>query len=414
MEIAALTRQGLSPERALQAVDVQGAIARSNVIAELEAALGRAFAGVWFEPASAQLHVGVTSPASRRIAAAVVARQGVTADVALTSVRSTWVQLHAAQAQMNRKLAGLFAQGQVVTALSPKDNAVYVTLASAVHVQRRADLGRVASAAHVNVEVHVIPGARLVGRRAAPTTSCNRFEANKANCNPSLTSGVTITGPTTCTAGPMAIPRASKNETYLLTAGHCLKTGGVGSKWFAFNKAGTKIEIGPAAEFFDITKGDAGAIKITNPAWMTGKEKDPLLAVTAQWTKEPAEQEVSYPVEAERQPVQNATTCHEGQTTGESCGSIMNVSLSEVFLNDATGNEITEGLVQVLGARNAGGDSGGPWMFIENNASKTVRMEGTNVGFLPTSSLYDPFVLVYRLLTKLNLELLTTGNENRP
>ena len=53
---------------------VEAEIARTGVVGKLEAAMGGAFGGVWFEPSVAQLHVGVTSPASRRQAEGVAAQ----------------------------------------------------------------------------------------------------------------------------------------------------------------------------------------------------------------------------------------------------------------------------------------------------------------------------------------------------
>lgn len=410
MEIKALTRQGISPERALDAIYVQGDIAQAGLVKKVETAMGNRFAGMWFEPATAQLHVGVASSASKRAAAAVAARAGLAPNVVETPVRSTWAQLQATQARWNSRLADLFARGRVKTGLDPEGNAVLVVVSASVPRARLNALKRRASTSAVKVDVRVVPSTTLDVSNQSPSTSCNRFEAQKAFCNASLTSGVTIQNEAkeNCTAGPMMIPKQSKNETYVLTAGHCMeKPGGIGSKWFAFNRAGTKAEIGPAVEWVNATKADVGAIRIANTSWQTGNSKDPVLAVTAEWTKEAREQEVSYPVIGERAPMQGATSCHEGQTSGQSCGPIMTVGVAATFEGI-----LTEGLVEVLGATSGGGDSGGPWMFI--NGSKSALMEGVHKGAGASELYFVPLILAYRALTKLNLELLTTANENRP
>src|SRR4029450_14141290 len=51
-------------------------VARTGVVSRLRDALGSAFGGVWFEPSTARLHVGVTSVASRRGAEAVAGQAG--------------------------------------------------------------------------------------------------------------------------------------------------------------------------------------------------------------------------------------------------------------------------------------------------------------------------------------------------
>lgn len=75
---------------------VEAEIARTNVVEKLESNLGGAFGGVWFEPSTAQLHVGVTTLASRRQAEAVAVRTRLAERVEETSVRSTQAELEAA------------------------------------------------------------------------------------------------------------------------------------------------------------------------------------------------------------------------------------------------------------------------------------------------------------------------------
>src|SRR5690349_21159654 len=61
----------VSVDRTARAAAAEAAITSTNVATELEEALGTSFGGVWFEPATAKLHVGVTSVASREAAEAV-------------------------------------------------------------------------------------------------------------------------------------------------------------------------------------------------------------------------------------------------------------------------------------------------------------------------------------------------------
>jgi len=413
-ETAVLTRKGISPAHAIHAIGVQSEIAQTRLVREIYATLGDAFAGVWFAPASAQLHVGVTSTAIRHTVERLVARTGLTANVVETPVHSTWAQLEGAQAKWNRRLAGLFLRSEVETSLAPQSNAVSVTLASSVPHLERVALERDALHTDSSVEVKVASGPQITAARGGMATECNVFKTNAAYCNKTLTSGVRIQsqGGAFCSAGPMAIPKTSKSLTYVITAGHCIKGtagGGNGGKWFAFTRGGTKQEIGPAVEFFDETKADVGAILVNNPGFWVNSSKDPVFADTAEWTKNA---EISYPVEREEVPVVGKTDCHEGQTTGQRCGEIMALNRTINF-----GGELVEGLI-VNTASGEKGDSGGPLMFITTKANSAAFMEGTYEGQSEeaqhTPTYYEPLRTVFQALTKLNLELLTTANETRP
>jgi hypothetical protein len=405
-EKAVLTRRGISPARASQAIGVESKVARTDLARKIEVAMGRAYAGLWFEPTAAQLHIGVTSPAGRRAAAGVVARAGLAADVIETPVRSTWGELLATQNRWNRRLAGLFEREDVETALVPERNAISVTLSSSVPLPERAVIEREASTADVNVVVSVTPSPQLSATPQSNATKCKEFSEKQAYCNKSITSGVRIESGNGegCTAGPLTIPRADKSETTLLTAGHCIKSGGgVGEIWYAFNYEGMRQKIGTAKSLIENTEGDYGAIQVEQSGYWVNSGNPPVYALTAEWKQK---EEKSYPVKGERTPiVSKQINCHEGQSTGESCGSTSALNVTVAFPGVTVG-----GLVEEMGATGKKGDSGGPWLFVEEN--KEALMEGTHVGELGNGNLvYEPLSTITNAL---NLELLTTANEVRP
>jgi hypothetical protein len=372
-----LTNQGISPGRAMQAIEVQGRVANTSVVTDVEATMGGTFAGTWFEPATATLHVGATSATSRRTAERVIARGGLSADAVVTPVRSTMAELLAMQKQWDRKLASLFEREEVQTGLEPQRNAVTVTLSSSVPAARRLALEREASASAVNVFVTAAAGQ--LGFRPLAKTKCKTWVKNKGYCDASLTSGVTllIGGTPKCTAGPLAINE--KGERVALTAGHCLTA--IGQKWSATNTAEVESVVGPVEAFQNggeagEGKGDFGSILI-EPAWQTKNANIPVFAVTAEWKKMNAKkEETSYPIRGERKPEVGNTNCHVGQTSGESCAEIKIVNV--VFVS---GVKTYEGLVEDTGPEliGEGGDSGGPWLFVE--ANQEVLMEGTLAGW---------------------------------
>jgi hypothetical protein len=456
-ELAALTNQGLSPARAWQAIVVQGRLAEAGMQGRLEADLGSSFGGVWFEAATAQLHVGVTSTTSRMRAQETVAHAGVTGDVTITVVRSTRDQLLAAQNAWNDKLARLLVLGQVQTGIEPEHNAMIVTLSSSVPASERAAIEREASSADVNVVIEVMPQHALIVTPQA-ATKCNLFVTYEAFCSKPITSGVTIKGAVVsctevanrvsvrayktkaeceerkkpgkegtwlqtapyCTAGPLAVT-ANKRKRYVLTAGHCLE--GETEHWYGINVGREEGLIGPAREFsFGALErgasecggkcegGDYGEIEIERPGlWSRPLANNPVFAVTAEWEKVA---ETSYPVKGRRAPAVGNTTCHQGQTTGGSCGPITRENVTFAYINENEGcveNEkskegeqffetekecredekigkkgkwerrstVVNGMVIVEGPSpqliTLGGDSGGPFMLIEANNEAVIE-----------------------------------------
>ncbi len=434
----------------------------------------------------------------------VIALAGLGPDVTVTRVRSTMAELVAAQKRWSHKLASLFAHYQVAIGLEPQRNAVGVTLSESVPAAQLDALKREASAANVNVFVTVVPGPRLEITPAVAKTSCNPWKANEANCNPSITAGVSIERPevvwgkgigksnsnTTlngfepatltkvlagdyvegagivagtrvvekketsvtltkaatatgeavfefftgarCTAGPAAIPKRSRRKRVLLTAGHCIEEPHeAGAKWFAFNRENHDTAIGKAGSFvfggkMGELKGDYGEIAIEpepNGTWRTKKINNPVLAVTAEWKKT---EEKSYPVKEEREPAAKAMSCHEGQTSGESCGIITKLDEEVTY----PGPIVVEGLVRVEEPEAPkeellveGGDSGGPFLFVptENNPNKEALMEGVLSGGQGVAqpfhiAFYQPLKAPAGTVTEgpmeaYELELLTTANE---
>jgi streptogrisin C len=421
-ETAVLTRQGISPARASRAIDVQSEVAETGLVSKVETALAGAYAGVWFEPATAQLHVGVTSPASRLAAEETVARAGMATDVTETPVGSTRAQLVSAQNRWNRRLAQLLARAEAQIALAPQLDAVVLTLSSSTPAQERAAIEREASVAGgVRTLVAVVPSSQLRLTTQNGPSQCKAFVAEKAYCNKTLTSGITIQSQfvggiaKVCTAGPTARGKgAGKGKIYLLTAGHCIKNaGGNGIKWLAYTTTAEEKEIGKAVEFVNGVGtscasecGDFGAIVLESQYWEEAGSSTPVFAGTAEWGA--AEPLKAYEVKRQEKPVVGVTNCHEGQTSGQSCGQIKAENVTTTI-----SGIVYEGLVEDKGANGRGGDSGGPWMIIEKTGE--TLMEGTLAGGPEGNGVtlyYEPLKTIFGKLST-EMELLTRLNEYR-
>ncbi len=403
-EVAATVRMGIPLPRAREAVEVQSAVERNNLINKLKAALGDAYGGVWYVPAAAQLDVGVTSVAAARIAEAVAVRAGLGLYVTEIPVDSSNAEIAETQKRLNRRLADLFARNEVTTWGSVEDNSVHVELGSEVPADERASLEAEASKSAVEVVVTHAPRPKL---RVVLEARCREFEKNKANCDPTIVAGTRLedSGKVPCTTGPAVAQPKGSTEIYVLTAGHCVKK--VGDSFFATNKAGTKtVEVGKAVAFLSPeakNNADVAAIKVENAFWKQAGVI-PVIPAIAEW-KAKMETE-PFKVKGQTPPALKAKTCISGQSTGFSCGTILKKEL--------TSEAGIEELVEVGTAKSEGGDSGGPW-FSEAGEKK---VEGIHHGRNEANNnpLFEPLEFVLQRLkevSKLELELLTEANETR-
>jgi hypothetical protein len=409
LQVAALEREGMSPAQAQRGIEFQRAVDEADLTERLEARLGDAFGGLWFQPSAAELHVGAVSPASRRAAEALAERTGFGDGVVVTPVRSSWNELRAAQAVWNEKLSGPLARGEVVTALDPRSNAVEVRLGSAISSARREALEREDPLGGASAEF-VSMGHSGFGL-AETNNRCREFAEDNAFCDPTPVAGVTIsTTNRICTAGPAVIQQkftTNTTETFLLTAGHCTKTQ---ETWSSSDKNKNPIEIGKSLIGMTRQAGekvDIGVIKIENAKWQNAGQI-PVNPAVAYWVVGAPHEPIA--VGKQQEPAVNRVTCLSGQTTGTACGK-----------TKATGVNIEEHPELVEVARtplSKEGDSGGPYFTV---GELGAEVEGTLVGNVEeggklVADVFTPLKYSFeRLETKgYNLKLLTPASEKRP
>ena len=419
-------RERAELERSQEASEAEAAIARTNIASKLEAALGDDFGGVWFDPDTAQLYVGVTSPESRRNAEAVAAQEGLVENVTETSVRWTWARLEAEQERWNRLLADLFERGEVSTSLVASYNAVNVRLSSSVAMSRREALESDAAASDVNVLIDIAPRSEFLVSRG---TRCRKFAKFEAFCNPTIVAGVVVDSEAvggksaSCTGGPAAIlknrdEKSAATKTYVLTAGHCLENGGgEGKKWYAYNKSGEEgeEELGTAGPFLNGAT-DVGAIEMSTKYWAEEKKPIPVEPTIAEWSAAADFEPTA--VKSQTNPTEGITTCFSGQRSGKGCGEIEEVNVKIKFEGSA---EETERLFKVKlenGAKGGQRDSGGPFY---SKASPSAA-EGVFVGYFNEGNEEGSTVYFHSLTTSfetleikkgLALELLHESNKKR-
>jgi hypothetical protein len=419
--LAVFTRQGIPIAQARRAFQLQQRVAATHLISRIEDTLGAAFAGVWFEPAAARFHIGVSLDSSRDAAERVVRETGMAASVTYTPVRSRWAALVDVVSELGTRLAPLAAAGDATAGIDVPHNAVAVTLSSSV-----ADVDRIAREIQatpwaVNVAVKVAPPAQF---REQPAAVCeNPFTRERARCETTLVAGVGIVTPRlNCTAGPMLI---EGNETYMLTAGHCLNITSIGAAGQIFNNLlvtgeyptiARALEIGREGKRYNNRERDVAEIKINRTvapvSLFLQALPTPLPALVTEWARSPR---TPHAVEGMETPAVNQSICHEGWKSGEQCGLIVEVDVESAGVEHLVRTE----------ACGQPGDSGGPFFF--TSLRREVLMEGTLVGVTTPEvicpaigrSSFEPLADISGrrlgiLASFAPAQLLTTRNERRP
>lgn len=385
-------------------------IAHSRIVSRLQTTLGDTFGGVWFEPPTGQLHVGVLSESSRGDAEALAARAGVAGLVVETPVSSTWAELEAAQARWAERLADLFDREEVETSLRAQYNTLEVGVGALVPDSRRAALELAASADEANV---LIRPSQAKYFRAVDQARCAGFLIGKAYCNPTIVAGQTIvheneTG-SPCTAGPAVLSKDASTallatERRILTAGHCIDPTGK-KKWFAYNKVPEKLEVGFASKYVNNHAADIGLIQLNAGGSWRQAGFIPVNPAIALWNEAETN---PIPVVGEQEPIEGAETCISGQTSGKLCGKIVATNKTlKTRSGMAEVNVVTQG-----------GDSGAPWYSRSYAESSAGLVEGVHSGLNVTTNTayFQPLKTGLQTLkeeTGADYELLTQNNEER-
>lgn len=418
-ELAVLTDRGIPPTRARQALRLQQRVIATPLVRQIGAALGSKFAGVWFEPAAAKLHVGVTSHASTKAVERLAARVGLAPDVIATPVRSTWNELLTAQSQWARRLARLIASGDARTGIDTSHNAVSIILTSLVSLSERDALRKAAAAAKVNIVVTVESPTQPRLTPSARKTCERSFTPGRAYCEEAITAGVGIVAEgANCTAGPMLI---EQDETWLLTAGHCLggETAGEGFLATSVKSAflnGVLKEIGKEGTRYKNIDRDMAEVRVV-PEAERGAFAEPLPtpvpALMAEWGKELSTTPHTVAGLWESEITVGLIVCHEGSASGERCGEVLGINVE--------GNRLKH-LIETT-ACGEGGDSGGPHfvrraegliLMVGIHVQDTKACPGTN-----PRSVFEPFIGLkgaeeFGILSTFSKQkLLTTANEVR-
>jgi hypothetical protein len=331
--------------------------------------LGARFGGVWIDPADGdRVKLGVAgggAPARARAleAAAAVGLEGA---VDIVSVEHRASLLRAASAWLADRLAEVNrgAAWPLVAGIRTDENVVQLEL------PRDGDITAEQRAVVDRARERYGDALRLAFYAGKP----RRRACNYPYCDPPLRGGIAIHGGgTSCTGGFLARGR-SDGRLYQLTAGHC-REGNV--NWGTFFTNGVFHVIGPFQSSVWGTSGDAGILRVNNPAGWNARA---WVLVTLGRGTTPNE---AYRIVRDGGSVVGMRICTTGAFWGRSdCGNVTQLGVTATY-GDPFGQVRT---VTGLGRGNfcgTGGDSGSP-MYASNTAF------GLQVaGFLPCDSLYQ-------------------------
>jgi hypothetical protein len=385
-------QEGDSYEDALRRMLIQERM--HGLAEELESVLGSRYAGLWLEPATGDVRVGLLSSFDRSTIEESLSRLGLAATNAIVVVKTSRADLEATQYTLERELKSLVASHAASIALSESTNQVVVTLSPRASAADWASVRKLRDAFRTGAYAVGPPlppanptpfsnslatatpqSARLVvadvAVEAGPELHVSAESCGSHDCGLPLRAGVRITSESssltrTCSAGFVSW-WWSGTQTYffIMDAGHCI-AGEPANAWNAFDQdhSGTKHWIGPHGSWrFGNCCGepswqngqiviDAAIIEMSyagywtnvlqaGPLWMHGWPSG------TEWT-----------LNNQAAPVEGEFGCRSGQTTAYTCGK---VGSTNVLITYEGGTQVGN-LYEVPGACANPGDSGGPFV----------------------------------------------------
>jgi hypothetical protein len=368
---------GVSTAQAENNIRTQDQATRVNIVGQVKAELGSAFAGVWFDNHTGQFVVPIaTSLASSPIVAqprrAAVGREFAAAaladDYRIEPVEFSRSELASAQVTLNEELAGFFADGGVRTGIDPTRNAITVMVADSADSTTLASIQHLVDRVGVSVNIEQRPDEAFNLQPTACTlrnNQCDRpFRGGQqiwSTDTPDPNSGIR----NTCTAAFRA--NGWEGRKFILTAGHCVKnvgTGAVNWHWMASHIPSGRQSIGTTSQWHWPGK-DWAKIDATGTFWDVAPW--PTILGLPDWGVH------DYPIVGEAKPYVGQTLCHTGAGSDTTCGIVTEENVTEEY--DANGEKL-HGMFEVYGNNlcSIGGDSGGP--FFANNIALGILSGG--------------------------------------
>jgi hypothetical protein len=351
---------GVSSQRAEEVLEIQHAAAEVDIVGQLEAHLGRTYAGVWFDNESGEFVVPILRSADQKRVETAFDIAGVPEDFRTAPASSSWEMLELAQEGVTSEISEMvnekrLAGGLVRTSINPRLNSVVVEEAEGVRAATQRRLRQEANSAPVRVSVREAEDLKPVP---------SKCDSHVKACDPPLRGGVAIGTlyQNDCTAAFKGVD--DEGERYVLTAGHCFEY--LNENVYADVPVidpteDARHEIGPVDKLYNGTSGaDIARIHSNNFFWNKPSWPNQLVLWHPWWGEPPFNSE--YSITSESGSYLGQSVCHVGKSTGTSCGYVRNVELIiesyPTSESEFLFNHITEAYGLELCIES--GDSGGP------------------------------------------------------
>jgi hypothetical protein len=338
---------GVPYETALATLETQESGA--GVVEQLESELGDRYAGVWFDDDDREFVVPLLGGVSGTEVARGLAAEKLGDDFRFGHATSSWKDLVAAQARVNRVLDGLLSRGEIQTSLDPRTNSVVIKEVQGLDPAERGAIKRAAAAQGTSVEVAPTNAPSLQIEletcKASPYSICDRPIRGGVRIQQAGSPFGTQLG---CTAGFKGTGDLLGNH-FILTAGHCYAHGFY--EWTGYSADEANRYLGwvqaanyPGQDNAAINASGVNGAEYWSSAWGPN--------IIANWG---VDQE--YPINNESSSyVGEGAVCHLGGQSGKSCGTVQGMQIS-------AGNqwgEVNNNLTKFQVVCGIDGDSGGP------------------------------------------------------
>jgi hypothetical protein len=319
----------LSAEQTEERLEIQQR--GSAIVAELKLALGKGYAGVWFDNDAGQIVVPLLSGEDHIAVAEKLDAKGLGRDYRVMQAASNWEGLVAAQEQINKTLRNEIESGFVQTSIDPRANAVVIRQLEGASQAQRESVQEVARTQSTAVEVRESSEKLSLTTRACNTVAakvCGRPLRGGVALTPEIESGVAQIG--VCSTAFKATGKANGNR-FMLTAGHCgYFYPGV---WDSQDASGNFHKIGSISYTFP--GGDWAQIGASGSEYW---DVNPWPSEVAVYNED-LERHISY----EAYSYLGEYVCVSGNQSGTSCGTVSKLEVSsEDTITGATVEHLTE------------------------------------------------------------------------
>jgi hypothetical protein len=318
-----MAHDAVSEPVAVSRLELQGRA--GPIIGRLVEALGSRYGGVWFDSATGRFEVGVVGGSAQASPARpYLESQGISSETDFVPVKYSAEELVVAKERLATKLHSLVLQDQAATSETAQGSAVIIELASNLSEGQVEQVQAEAKAESVKVEVISKPQEDFV---LTPSACVNRPWGAKTNvlaCTRDLRGGVAIESSLgLCSLGFFI---TSGSTEYVMTAGHCLQGGAMGSTtWNAASTNWTELNeawqsIGPQEGYYIGAEGDVGFIKLnTTSKWYPVNNPSQVASLdpSGPWgqNEDQSLENISWSAEGD-------VLCHTGTSSDTTCGEV--------------------------------------------------------------------------------------------